>query len=199
MNSFFEILKISFSSFCIFPSNFFDKIFKKLLSTLGAGFNKEEIEDLKGSNSSDFKNKIIEKFNNKRDERLTILGEDRSKEIEKRIFLQLIDQNWKTHIQYLEQLRQVIGLRSYGQRDPLIEYKKEAFNLFEDLLNRLKTQLIGLLLNIKIVSDDYNQEKNHQVSSNPKCLLVLKKGNKISRNEMCPATNKKYKNCCGAL
>ncbi len=172
---------------------------KKLLSTLGAGFNKEEIEDLKGSNSSDFKNKIIEKFNNKRDERLTILGEDRSKEIEKRIFLQLIDQNWKTHIQYLEQLRQVIGLRSYGQRDPLIEYKKEAFNLFEDLLNRLKTQLIGLLLNIKIVSDDYNQEKNHQVSSNPKCLLVLKKGNKISRNEMCPATNKKYKNCCGAL
>ena len=51
----------------------------------------------------------------------------KSKEIEKRIFLQTIDLNWKSHIQYLEQLRQVIGLRSYGQRDPLVEYKKEAF------------------------------------------------------------------------
>ena len=49
----------------------------------------------------------------------------------------------KMHIQYLEQLRQVIGLRSYGQRDPLIEYKKEAFNLFEDLLDKLKNQFIG--------------------------------------------------------
>ena len=51
-------------------------------------------------------------------------------EIEKRILLQSIDINWKLHIQYLEQLRQVIGLRSYGQRDPLVEYKKEAFVLF---------------------------------------------------------------------
>ena len=66
----------------------------------------------------------------------------RAQEIEKRIFLQTIDLNWKSHIQYLEQLRQVIGLRSYGQRDPLIEYKKEAFDLFENLLNKLKTDLI---------------------------------------------------------
>ena len=67
-----------------------------------------------------------------------------SQEIENRIFLQLIDQNWKTHIQYLEQLRQVIGLRSYGQRDPLIEYKKEAFMLFENLLNKIKNDLIKI-------------------------------------------------------
>ena len=64
------------------------------------------------------------------------------------------------HIQYLEQLRQVIGLRSYGQRDPLIEYKKEAFNLFEELLNKLKEQFIGLLLNIKIISNNFVEKKN---------------------------------------
>ncbi len=157
------------------------------------------MDSLKSSDSSVFKEKIEQKFNSKRDERLKILGEEQSKEIEKRIFLQLIDQNWKTHIQYLEQLRQVIGLRSYGQRDPLIEYKKEAFSLFEDLLNKLKTQFIGLLLNIKIVSNNLNEEKNQQVSRDPKCLLILKKGEKISRNEICPATSKKYKNCCGAL
>ena len=66
---------------------------------------------------------------------------DQSKEIEKRILLQSIDINWKSHIQYLEQLRQVVGLRSYGQRDPLIEYKKEAFDLFSNLLDKVKTRL----------------------------------------------------------
>ena len=62
-------------------------------------------------------------FKNSREERIKMLNEEQYNEIEKRIFLQLIDQNWKLHIQYLEQLRQVIGLRSYGQRDPLVEYK----------------------------------------------------------------------------
>ena len=76
---------------------------------------------------------------------------EQSKEIEKRIFLQSIDLNWKSHIQYLEQLRQVVGLRSYGQRDPLIEYKKEAFDLFENLLNKLKYDFITILMNLKVV------------------------------------------------
>ena len=76
------------------------------------------------------KEKISQKFNTNRDERINLLGENQSKDIEKKIFLQSIDLNWKSHIQYLEQLRQVIGLRSYGQRDPLVEYKKEAFGLF---------------------------------------------------------------------
>ena len=59
-----------------------------------------------------------------REERIKLLGEEQSKKLRKG-FLQSIDINWKSHIQYLEQLRQVIGLRSYGQRDPLIEYKKK--------------------------------------------------------------------------
>ena len=172
---------------------------KKLLSNLGAAFSNDEINDLKQQESSVIKKKIEEKFLQKRSERQNILGEDKAKEIEKRIFLQIIDQNWKNHIQYLEQLRQVIGLRSYGQRDPLIEYKKEAFNLFEDLLNNLRNQFISLLLNIKIVSNSEDQEKKPIMSENSKCLIVIKKGEKISRNEVCPATNKKYKNCCGSL
>ena len=93
----------------------------------------------------------------------------------------------------------MIGLRSYGQRDPLIEYKKEAFNLFEDLLFKLKDQFIGILLNIKVISENVIDEKKADISNNPKCLLISKKGQKISRNEICLATNKKYKNCCGAL
>ncbi len=172
---------------------------KILLSVFGNAFSKKEIDKLEAESSLFIKDEIIKKFNNKRNERSSLLGDNQSKEIEKRIFLQLIDQNWKTHIQYLEQLRQVIGLRSYGQRDPLIEYKKEAFNLFEELLNKLKSQLIGLLINIKIDSKIQKEEQKNENLQNPKCLLIAKKNQKISRNEICPATSKKYKNCCGSL
>jgi len=129
-----------------------------------------------------------------------LLGKEHAEEIEKRIFLQIIDASWKSHIQYLEQLRGVIGLRSYGQRDPLIEYKKEAFLLFENLLNKLKTDLVTILLNLKIVEQQQEQIKSSEaISSNPKCLLNINKGKKTSRNEKCPATGKKFKQCCGAL
>ncbi|MBD1140789.1 preprotein translocase subunit SecA, partial [Pelagibacterales bacterium SAG-MED39] len=146
--------------------------------------------------------KIINKFKEIRSERLKLLGESQSKEIEKRIFLQSIDLNWKSHIQYLEQLRQVIGLRSYGQRDPLIEYKKEAFELFSNLLDKLKLDYITILMNLKVVEqpkEEANSKTNEGILNNPKCLLVINKEQKISRNERCEATGKKFKNCCGAL
>ena len=66
------------------------------------------------------------------------------------------------HIQYLEQLRQVIGLRSYGNRDPLIEYKKEAFSLFENLLEKLKTDFVTIIANISVIQDNDNQIKSNK-------------------------------------
>ena len=123
----------------------------KLKSILGKNSNENEFKNLSVLDDALFKKKLEEKFENMRKERLDILGEEQSKELEKRIFLQSIDMNWKSHIQYLEQLRQVIGLRSYGQRDPLIEYKKEAFNLFETLLNKLKLDFLMILMNLKVV------------------------------------------------
>ena len=93
----------------------------------------------------------------------------------KKIFLQSIDLNWKSHIQYLEQLRQVIGLRSYGQRDPLIEYKKEAFELFENLLNKLKLDYVTILMNLRIIekSKEENNFKINPNNKNQKCLLII--------------------------
>ena len=143
---------------------------------------------------------IKDKFTKNRDERNNLLGVEQGNEIEKRILVQIIDQNWKSHIQYLEQLRQVIGLRSYGQRDPLVEYKKEAFVLFENLLGKLKTDLVTMLLNLRIIEKDDSQTKtSDNINNDPKCLLVKNKEGKISRNERCEATGKKFKNCCGAL
>ena len=130
-------------------------------------------------------------------ERIKLLGENQAQEIEKRIFLQTIDLSWKSHMQYLEQLRQVIGLRSYGQRDPLIEYKKGAFNLFENLLEKLKTDLVTILINLSIVEKPIEKEKKEiqRPIIDPKYS-----GKKMRRNEPCfCGSNKKYKFCCGAL
>ena len=131
----------------------------KLKSILGKSFEDEGFKSLSSLNENLFKEKIKEKFKNMREERTKFLGDEQSKEIEKRIFLQTIDMNWKSHIQYLEQLRQVIGLRSYGQRDPLIEYKKEAFDLFENLLNKLKLDFITILLNLKVIQKPIEKKK----------------------------------------
>jgi len=164
-------------------------------SLLGKSFNKTEVQDLLKRNNEKFKKKIEEKFIEKRTQRIQIIGEKQAREIEKRIFLQSIDLNWKSHIQYLEQLRQVIGLRSYGQRDPLVEYKREAFILFENLLNKLKLDLITILLNLSIIEKPIEDKKEEQkpVKIDPKYV-----GKKMSRNEPCfCGSNKKYKHCCG--
>ena len=168
----------------------------KLKSILGKSFNETEFQNLSSLDDVSLKKKIEEQFNIVRKERSNILGEEQSKEIEKRIFLQSIDMNWKSHIQYLEQLRQVIGLRSYGQRDPLIEYKKEAFDLFEALLNKLKLDFIMILINLKVVQTPVETKKEIK----PKKIDSKYIGKKMSRNEPCfCGSGKKYKRCCGAL
>ena len=107
-------------------------------------------------------------------------------------------------MQYLEHLRQVVGLRGYAAKDPLEEFKREAFKLFESLLNKIKIDIITFLNNLEIVTQKEDPIKNSNIleeklKNNPKCLLVIKKNEKIPRNERCPETGKKYKNCCGAL
>jgi len=128
----------------------------------------------------------------------------RQQDIEKRIFLQTVDFLWRSHLQYLEHLRQVVGLRGYAQKDPLEEFRREAFKLFENLLNKIKIDFITFLNNLEIVNQKDVPIKNSNtlkkgLENNPKCLLTIKKNEKISRNEKCPATGKKYKHCCGAL
>ncbi len=194
-----NLIRLKISNLSNPKSNEFNNKTKQII---GKSFEETEFKDLIKANDKDFREKISNKFQETRNDRIKLLGEDHAKEIEKRIFLQSIDLNWKSHIQYLEQLRQVIGLRSYGQRDPLVEYKKEAFELFSNLLEKLKLDYVTILMNLKVVIEPNNEEKNSKKinpSDNPKCLLLIKKNQKISRNDRCEATGKKFKNCCGAL
>ena len=176
------------------PKN--NEFINQLKVLLGKSFDEKEIENLMNLKDQEFKEKINLKFLEARNERIKFLDEGKAKEIEKRIFLQSIDLNWKSHIQYLEQLRQVIGLRSYGQRDPLIEYKKEAFDLFANLLDKLKIDFVTILMNLKIVQEEIKKtEKIKPTKIDPKYI-----GKKMSRNEPCfCGSGKKFKRCCGSL
>ena len=167
----------------------------KLKTLMGKSLNEKEFKEIILLKDDGLKIKITDQFNNNRIERTKILGDEQSKEVEKRILLQSIDLNWKSLIQYLEQLRQVIGLRSYGQRDPLIEYKKEAFELFSNLLEKLKLDYITILMNLKVVAQPQEERKVEEKKIDPKFL-----GKKMRRNEPCYCgSGKKYKHCCGSL
>jgi len=166
----------------------------QIKSILGKSFEDKEVNSILELKDESFEKEIKDKFFKKRFEREEKLSKSQAQELEKRILLQLIDQNWKSHIQYLEQLRGVIGLRSYGNRDPLIEYKKEAFSLFENLLFKLKSDLITILLNLRIA------EKSEEKEIKPVEIDRKYIGKKMSRNEPCfCGSGKKYKRCCGIL
>jgi preprotein translocase subunit SecA len=185
-----DIIKLKIQNLSDPKSNEFSNRLKQIV---GKSFDELELKELISVKNEELKEKIISKFSESREERIKILDEDHAKEIEKRIFLQSIDLNWKSHIQYLEQLRQVIGLRSYGQRDPLNEYKKEAFDLFSNLLDKLKLDFVTILMNLKVVTEQQEESKKSMVDQ-------IKSGKKIGRNEPCSCgSGKKFKHCCGAL
>ena len=162
-----------------------------LKNIIGNALNDEECMSLGHLNSVDFLKKFQDLYKKKRDKRIQLIGDKENNEIEKKIFLQIIDFSWRSHLQYLEELRQVIGLRSYGQKDPLAEFKKEAFNLFTGLLEKIKTDVIKFLLNLNIViSDKKNEEETNKQNKF--------KNQKIGRNDKCPCNSgKKFKHCHG--
>ncbi len=169
-----------------------NKSLENKLEVLLQSNDKNYINKIFSSSKNEIDAAIKEKFLDKRKYRISKISELGNKDLERKIFLQIIDLNWKNHIQYLEQLRQVIGLRSYGQRDPLVEYKKEAFELFENLLSKIRQETLVLLLNLRIAEDFVKPKLDKNI--------ITEKKKKMGRNELCfCGSNKKYKHCCGSL
>jgi len=159
---------------------------------VGNVINDKELISIASLNKEKFAEKIKNLYLSKKKERKNIIGNQENNDLEKKIFLQIIDFAWRSHLQYLEQLRQVIGLRSYGQKDPLSEFKKEAFTLFEGLLEKIKNDIIKFLLNLNIVvsNEEQKEEKQGEMPSDKK----------VGRNQKCPCgSGKKYKHCCGSI
>jgi preprotein translocase subunit SecA len=184
--------------------NQIDAFKAKIRPIMGRSVKDGELENIIKLKNEKFEDSIKEKFEKFRNKRIEAINETTNSELEKRIFLQTVDFLWRSHLQYLDHLRQVVGLRGYAQKDPLEEFRREAFKLFESLLSKIKIDLVTFLNNLEIVTKEDVEIKSsnkleEKLKNNPKCLLVIKKNEKITRNEKCPSTGKKYKHCCGAL
>ncbi len=150
-----------------------------------------------------------------------MLGEELMRQLERYAMLRTIDEKWKEHLYDLDQLKTGIGLRAYGQRDPLIEYKKEAFSLFTEMLNKIDEEALELIFKLQVEERERTRRKEperqiraiHQstvgmgyAETQPaeqvapgKPKPVRRVGKKIGRNDPCPCgSGKKYKKCCGA-
>ena len=153
----------------------------------------------------DLQDMILQRYHAKEDE----LGETVMRELERVVLLRVVDEKWMDHIDTIDQLRHGIGLRGYAQRDPIIEYKFEAFEMFDEMIRNIKRDVLKLLLNLQLAPDAkverkqvatpqqaIHGENNRQEQGGQKD--TVKKGEKVGRNELCPCgSGKKYKNCCG--
>ncbi len=174
-------------------------------------FNPEKVlddelpnEDLKEALAEN----IIDKAKKIYADREILLGNEELRQIERFVMLQTVDTLWKDHLLNMDQLKQGIGLRGYAQQDPLIIYKKEGFEMFHDLIERIKEETISILFRIQIAEPEkidslQRQEQDKLVFSHSDDSLTkqpIKRGHaKIGRNDPCPCgSGKKYKKCCGA-
>ena len=125
-------------------------------------------------------------------ERAVNFGVEVFRQAEKTLLLQVLDQGWKDHLLMLDQMRQSIGLRAYAQKDPLNEYKRESFELFEEMLDKLRKTITSVLSLIEIKQEETIEKEDHKEP-------VDIPNKKIPRNVICPLcdSGKKYKHCCG--
>ena len=172
----------------------------KLKTLLGRSADEIKINEIIKLDNKKFILSIKDKFKEKRDNRIKNVSQEVNDDLEKRIFIETLDFSWRAHLQYLEQLRQVIGLRSYGQKDPLVEFKREAFELFEVLLKKVKLDVLTFLNNIEVTTENVKNEKKDTNEIEKIKKFPIEKKQKISRNAPCTCgSGKKFKHCCGAL
>ena len=142
------------------------------------------------------------------DEKRKLFGTEAMSQIEHYITIQIIDDKWVEHLQDMENMKEGIGLRGYGQLDPLREYQKEGFSMFEDMMNRIKEEILSTLFRIQLAREEPEKlpaKKKRKLNlihggdETAAPATVRRKGKKIGRNDPCPCgSGKKYKKCCGA-
>jgi len=146
------------------------------------------------------------------------MGVEQWQALERWIMLQIIDKHWKDHLLSMEHLKEGIGLRGYGQKNPLNEYKREGFDMFVDMTERIKADAMEYLFKIQMAEVE-NAPPARQSPPTPRPMpghyplhgaasgntatetkTVRRQGAKVGRNAPCPCgSGKKYKKCCGAL
>ncbi|MFZ7112433.1 MAG: preprotein translocase subunit SecA [Desulfatiglandales bacterium] len=164
-------------------------------------------EDFEAMNVGELADMVREQVHDVYEKRQAYWGQHDMNSLEKFIILQIIDNEWITHLQDIEHMKEGIGLRGYGQMDPLREYKKEGFALFEGLMDRIREETLMTLSRIQLSRQRPSEEElpqkkkrvmnlSHGGGESP--MTVKRKEKKIGRNDPCPCgSGKKYKKCCG--
>ncbi|HHW60383.1 MAG TPA: preprotein translocase subunit SecA [Syntrophomonadaceae bacterium] len=155
-------------------------------------------EDLLGKTAHEVKDLLREKTHALYEAREKELGSETMRELEKYLLLRIIDNKWMDHIDAMDQLRSGINLRAYAQRDPLIEYKFEAFQAFQDMVYSIKEDVVRYILRVKVVEKPEERKVITNQGGEESKRQPVRVGRKIGRNERCPCgSGKKYKHCCG--
>ena len=172
--------------------------------------------DLGSDRRDEVKFKIVESVNKRYEQKESLIGAENMRLNEKYLLLQVIDQQWKDHLLNIDHLKEGIGLRGYGQRDPLVEYKRESFELFQSMMERIQDRVVKILWKIELGGPRESEHEEAQriqrslpqmpkpqmtFSGAPKeaAAPVKRQQAKVGRNEPCPCgSGKKYKKCHGA-
>lgn len=182
-----------------------------ILNTFGI-----EMLDTIKENSKD-SSKILEELQGKAGEKYKVkeeeIGSDEMRELERIVMLKVVDEKWMNHIDNMDELKNGIGLRAYGQQDPVVKYRIEGMDMFEEMISDIKVDVTKILMNIRQQTENKRQETVkitgaaleaiHSVDGGSKIgtdvdRTIRNEGPKVGRNDPCPCgSGKKYKNCCG--
>ena len=164
-----------------------------------------EGQDLGMVEKSDITKDLVDKATKIYEEREEKFGSEIMRELERVVLLRNVDSKWMDHIDAMEELRQGISLRSYGQRDPVVEYRIEGFDMFDEMIASIREDTIKMMLTVQIRTEEEPQreqvakptvESRGDGNRSIKKMPVRKQ--KIGDNEPCPCgSGKKYKKCCG--
>ncbi len=191
---------------------------KKLAAILKDEINEEiDIEELKGLDYQALKDKVVKFLKDRYEEKMSVVDKEQKSEIERILYLQILDNAWREHLYQMDILKTGIGLRGYNQKDPLVEYKKESYNLFMELVDRIKFESLKTLHLVQLRDEEEERERErmqqilnemqlsneemqlmHESTLEPEIPQPIRAEKKIPRNAPCPCgSGKKYKNCCG--
>jgi preprotein translocase subunit SecA len=194
-----------------------DQLWTVLKSTYPISFTVEELESEVGGRSgldSDFlAQRISEDVFAAYEKREAQLGTEVTRELERKILLSVLDRKWREHLYEMDYLQEGIGLRAMAQRDPLVEYQKEGYELFSAMMDAIKEEMVGFLFNVEVKVEDKHVEAKGVSPAAPTQQLRYSApsetgevarasasgAGEVSRNAPCPCgSGKKYKRCHGA-
>jgi preprotein translocase subunit SecA len=204
-------------------SSMIDSVIEELLSIYCADDSHADEWDIKGlrdavygifslsleeelpATPDDLKEKLSSEIEKLYGSREAEIGEELIRYIEKTVVLQVVDSQWKDHLLAMDHLKEGIGLRGYGQRDPLVEYKKEGFEMFAEMSARISSEIVTRLFKIQVQKSQEVEIRSHQRRAHLNYnrgegggVQTVTRGKKIGRNDPCPCgSGKKYKKCCG--